>query len=92
MKEKVVKEKKTKVRKKMSSKFKKVLVLSCFCGLLLITGAVNIVINNLASEQAAAEVSSTANFFSNYRTDRTDTRHCGSFQKQRIFISQFSDE
>lgn len=69
------KEKKIKPRKKLSAKFKKVLVLSCFCTLLLITGGVNILINNLSSSQASTEVSSTANFFSNYRTDRQDTRN-----------------
>ena len=51
------------------------MVLSCFCALLLITGGVNIFINNVASKEASAEVTSTANFFSNYRTDRQDTRN-----------------
>ena len=69
------KEKKIKVKKKMSPKAKKVLVLSCFCGLLLITGGVNIYLNNNASSQATATVQTSANFFSNYRTDRTDTRN-----------------
>lgn len=69
------KEKKVMVRKKLSARFKKVLVLSCFCALLLVTGGVNILINNLASQEASAQVTSTANFFSNYRTDRQDTRN-----------------
>lgn len=88
MKQKVVKEKKAKVRKKMSSKFKKVLVLSCFCGLLLVTGAVNIVVNNLASQQASAEVSATANFFTNYRTDRADTRNQEKLYLDAIISSE----
>lgn len=88
MKQKVVKEKKAKVRKKMSSKFKKVLVLSCFCGLLLVTGAVNIVVNNLASQQASAEVSATANFFTNYRTDRLDTRNQEKLYLDAIISSE----
>ena len=74
MKEKVVKEKKVKLRKKLSSKAKKIIVLGCFCLLLLVTGGVNIYINNLASQEASANVQATGNFFTNYRTDRQDTR------------------
>jgi hypothetical protein len=70
-----IKEKKEKTKKKMSGKLKKVLVLGCFCTLLLVTGGVNIAINNMATSQANAEVTSTANFFSNYRADRQDTRN-----------------
>jgi stage III sporulation protein AH len=88
MKEKKNKEKKVKVRKKMSAKFKKVLVLGCFCCLLLVTGAVNIVINNLASQQASAEVSTTANFFSNYRSDRLDTRNQEKLYLDAIIASE----
>lgn len=73
MKEKI-KEKKVKTHKKMSSKFKKVLILGGFCALLLITGGVNIMINNLATGEPSTNVVSTSNFFSNYRTDRQDTR------------------
>jgi len=77
MKEKVkkIKEKKTGPKKKMSGKLKKVLVLGCFCALLLVTGGVNIAINNMATKEANAEVANTANFFSNYRNDRKDTRN-----------------
>ncbi|MBQ7352074.1 MAG: SpoIIIAH-like family protein [Clostridia bacterium] len=75
MKEKIVKEKKVKTRKKLSSKAKKIIILSCFCMLLLVTGGVNILINSKVSQEASANVSSTANFFSNYRTDRSDTRN-----------------
>ena len=68
--------KKEKVRKKLSTKAKKVIVLSSFCVLLLITGCVNIFINNLASNEVTANVQQTsANFFSNYKTDRQDTRN-----------------
>lgn len=70
-----VKEKKTpKVRKKLSNKAKKIIVLSCFCALLLVTGGVNIAINNLATQEATANVQATANFFSNYKSDREETR------------------
>lgn len=67
--------KKVKTRKKMSSKLKKVLVLSSFCVLLLVTGGVNILVNNLATDDVAAQVSSNATFFSNYRDDRQETRN-----------------
>ena len=70
-----VKEKKEKIRKKLSSRAKKVIVLSCFCVLLLVTGGVNIYLNNIASEEANANVQTSANFFTNYRTDRQDTRN-----------------
>ena len=67
--------KKVKTRKKMSSKLKKVLVLSSFCVLLLITGGVNILVNNLATDDVSAQVSANATFFSNYRDDRQETRN-----------------
>ena len=70
-----VKENKEKIRKKLSSRAKKVIVLSCFCVLLLVTGGVNIYLNNIASEEANANVQTSANFFTNYRTDRQDTRN-----------------
>ena len=66
--------KKDKTRKKMSSKLKKVLVLGSFCVLLLVTGGVNILVNNLATDNVSAQVSSNATFFSNYRDDRQNTR------------------
>jgi len=70
-----VKEKKEKIRKKLSSKAKKAIVLSCFCLLLLVTGGVNIYLNNLASSEANAQIQTSANFFTNYRTDRQETRN-----------------
>ena len=87
------KEKKVKTRKKLSTKFKKVLVLCSFCALLLITGGVNILINNLASQEASAEVTSTtANFFSNYRTDRQDTRNQEILYLDAIIASEATSE
>ena len=47
-----VKEKKQKIRKKLSSRAKKVIVLSCFCVLLLVTGGVNIYIIVLVVKSA----------------------------------------
>lgn len=82
------KEKKIKTRKKMSSKLKKVLVLSSFCVLLLVTGGVNILINNLASQEASTGVVSTANFFNNYRADRQDTRNQEKLYLDAIISSE----
>lgn len=73
MKEKKVK--KEKIHKKLSSKAKKVIILCAFCLLLLVTGGVNIYLNNVASNQANANVQTSANFFDNYRTDRKETRN-----------------
>lgn len=72
-----VKEKKQKTKRKLSSRAKKVIVLSCFCVLLLVTGGVNIYLNNLATEEANANanVQTSANFFTNYRSDRQETRN-----------------
>ena len=67
--------KKVRTHKKMSSKLKKVLVLSSFCVLLLVTGGVNILVNNLATDKVSAQVSANATFFSNYRDDRQETRN-----------------
>ena len=46
---------------------KKVIILGCFCALLLVTGIVNIYINNNVANEATVNIQSTANFFSNYR-------------------------
>lgn len=74
MKEKKVK--KEKVHKKMSGKVKKILVLSCFCVLLLVTGGVNIYLNSVATGEINANAAvSSSNFFTNYRSDRTETRN-----------------
>lgn len=87
MKEKI-KVKKEKTRKKMSNKLKKVLVLSGFCILLLITGGVNILVNNLATEDVSAQVSSNATFFSNYRDDRQETRNQEMLYLDAIIASE----
>ena len=80
--------KKVKTRKKMSSKLKKVLVLSGFCVLLLVTGGVNILVNNLATEDVSAQVSSNATFFSNYRDDRQETRNQEMLYLDAIIASE----
>ena len=58
---------KVKVRKKLSSKAKKVIILGCFCAALLLTGVVNIYLNNNIAPEANANIQSSANFFTNYR-------------------------
>jgi len=73
MKEKKIK--KEKVKRKLSGRAKKVIILGCFCALLLVTGIVNIYINNNVANEANANVQTTGNFFTNYRTDRADTRN-----------------
>lgn len=86
------KEKTVKVRKKMSAKAKKVIVLSCFCALLLVTGCVNIFINSATSSKANANVQTSANFFSNYRTDRESTRNQEILYLDAIIASEASSE
>lgn len=60
------------------SKKKRILIISCFCVLLLITGIANVVLNNaVQAETESSLVSSTtyANFFESYRSDRVSTRN-----------------
>ncbi len=57
----------------MLSKKKKILIVSAFCLLLAVTGALNIILNNNILQ--ADDVTTTANFFLTYRTDRRDTRN-----------------
>lgn len=59
---------------KMTKK-KKFFIISGFCLLLVVTGVVNIVLNNRIATEAGAETITAGNFFSTYRTDRMDTRN-----------------
>lgn len=60
----------------MLSKKKKVFIISGFCLLLVLTGVLNIFLNNKIATEANGDNAVTAgNFFSTYRTDRTDTRN-----------------
>ena len=86
------KEKKVKVRKKLSSKAKKVIILSCFCAMLLVTGCVNIFINSNVSEQANANVQTSANFFTNYRSDRDSTRSQEMLYLDAIIASEATSQ
>lgn len=57
----------------MLSKKKKIIIISAFCLLLAVTGALNIILNNNILK-ATDEPITTANFFVTYRSDRKDTR------------------
>ena len=60
----------------MLSKKKKIFIVGGFCLLLAITGVLNIVLNkNIVSSASKNDTVSAGNFFTTYRTDRTDTRN-----------------
>lgn len=59
---------------KMTKK-KKFFIISSFCLLLIVTGVLNIVLNNKIATEASGDVVATGNFFSTYRADRVDTRN-----------------
>lgn len=60
----------------MLSKKKKIIIVSCFTVLLLGAGVLNLVLNKtLLADPSKNTVVTNANFFSNYRTDRTETRN-----------------
>lgn len=59
------------------SKKKRIIIISCFCLLLVITGVANVFLNNsITSATESTLVSSTtyAGFFESYRADRVSTR------------------
>ena len=60
---------------KLTSKKKKIFIISGFCLLLVVTGVLNIVLNNKIATEASNTTVTAGNFFSTYRTDRTDTRN-----------------
>lgn len=60
------------------SKKKRIILIGCFCLLLIATGIVNVVLNNAVNAKTnPTPVSSTTytTFFNSYRTDRTSTRN-----------------
>ena len=59
---------------KMTKK-KKFFIISSFCLLLIVTGVLNIVLNNKIATEASGDVVAAGNFFSTYRADRVDTRN-----------------
>ena len=60
-----------------SKKRKKIILLAGFCLLLVATGVLNIILNkNITTEEPVNSDSvAVGNFFTNYRTDRTNTRN-----------------
>ncbi len=82
------KEKQVKVHKKLSGKAKKVIILGVFSLLLLVTGGVNIYLNNRATSQANANIQTSANFFNNYRSDRKSTRDQEKLYLDAIIASE----
>ncbi len=60
---------------KLTSKKKRIFIISGFCLLLVVTGVLNIVLNNRIATEANNSTVTAGNFFSTYRTDRTDTRN-----------------
>ena len=60
---------------KTLTKKKKIIILSVMVALLLVTGFVNVALNSTLLTDLSTPTSSTsANFYSNYRTDRENTR------------------
>ncbi len=60
---------------KTMSKKKKIIILSVMVALLLVTGFVNVALNSSLSESTTTETSTTsANFYSTYRSERDSTR------------------
>ena len=63
------------------TKKKRLFIISAFCLLLLVTGTVNIMVNNSIINNDKNLTTNTnnsatvGNFFANYRTNRTDTRN-----------------
>ncbi len=58
----------------MVTKKKKIIVLSVMMGLLVLTGFLNITLNNSNDVVDTSGTVSTANFFTSYRTDRDEAR------------------
>ncbi len=61
------------------SKKKRFFIISAFCLLLLVTGTINVLVNNsIISTNQTSSTNTTVtagNFFTNYRTNREDTRN-----------------
>jgi len=77
------------------SKKKKFFIITGFCLLLLVTGTVNILVNNsLVSENVVDTTvnsnTTVGNFFTNYRTNRTDTRNEELLYLEAIISSEAS--
>jgi len=72
-------------------KKKKIIVLVSFCLLLILTGTVNVLINNYALTEASKAESNAVvvgNFFTNYREDRVETRAEEKLYLEAIIASE----
>lgn len=75
---------------KMLTKKKKILILCTMLVLLVVTGYLNITLNNGVVD-TSGEVTTSANFFEWYRTDRTVTRNESLLYWQTIMESSSAD-
>ncbi len=77
------------------SKKKRFFIITGFCLLLLVTGTVNILVNNSLVAENNTDTTVNANttvgnFFTNYRTNRTDTRNEELMYLEAIISSEAS--
>ena len=76
------------------SKKKRFFIISAFCLLLLVTGTINVLVNNSIIETqqtGSTNITATAgNFFTNYRTNRQNTRSEELMYLEAIISSQTS--
>ena len=78
------------------SKKKRFFIITAFCLLLLLTGTINILVNNsmISGEVTNTSTSNTTvgNFFTNYRSNRTDTRSQELMYLEAIISSATSSQ
>jgi len=74
----------------MLTKKKKILILSIMAVLLVVTGYLNIALNNTVVETNTNTNTNTQSFFATYRTDRTNTRNQEILYLDAIISSQSS--
>ena len=76
----------------MLSKKKKIFILVGMVALLVVTGCLNIFLNNRSSQAANAETVTYGNFFTTYRTDRAVTREQTMLYLNEIIANEASSE
>lgn len=76
----------------MLSKKKKIFILVGMVALLVVTGCLNIFLNNKSSQAANAETVTYGNFFTTYRTDRAVTREQTMLYLNEIIANEASSE
>lgn len=75
----------------MLSKKSKIIVLSAMLALLVVTGYLNVYLNNRSKPDSAAQAN-TADFFTTYRSDRTATRNQTMLYLDSIIESELSSQ